>query len=155
MGRALNYVKVALLLACLIVTLLPTSAQASKDGKAASVNGVRCRVYAQNPHATYSSSGNRIVNAKLRFGECNGSVSSIEYWGQLQKCYHASWGCSWSTVKSSHGVYYGSPGGLVTRNVSKSCVNGHYRLKGKIRIYKGGSSDASSWDYSQKVSVSC
>jgi hypothetical protein len=137
-----------------LVAIAP--AHASAAGKAVTVSGRTCRVYAQNPHATYDSAGRRIVNSKLRFGYCSASVSSITYHGQLQKCSHQSWGCLWSTVASAGpaNIVAGHTGEM-TRYASKSCVNGHYRLAARITVYVGGSSRTSPWDYSGAVDVHC
>ena len=154
-SSGLNLVTILLVVA-VVTVLVPTHAQASANGKKASVRGVTCRVYAQNPHASYDSRSNRIINSKLRFGECNGPVSSIRWKGQLQKCFQRSYGCDWTALRQRSGTIYSSPSGLKTRYVSRSCgKSARYRLRGKITIYKGGSSDSSSWDHSGVQWVSC
>lgn len=157
----MKYLFIAAISIALIAAMLGHSppASGSAAGKTATVNGVTCEIYAQNPHPTYSSSGSRIVNAKIRFGSCNSAVSTLSYQGVLEKCTHVSWGCLWYQKGGSSGDINGTNDnlytGLITRNLSASCVDGHYRARGRITIYVGPDNDTSSWDFSQNVSVDC
>jgi hypothetical protein len=141
--------------ALLLAVIQGTDTAQAYDRKTVTVSGRTCSVESHNPHATWSQSGERIVNSKTEFGYCTSAVSSITYRGELQKCSHQSWGCLWSTVASREGNITGSHTGRTIRYISKSCVNGHYRLRSRITVYVSGQSGTSAWSYSQNASVAC
>jgi hypothetical protein len=124
------------------------------------VQTTTCKLQTDNPHATYSQTGQRVVNAKAKFGLCgNGAqpsqVASLVHIVELQKCTHMSYGCLWSTVATNNATIYGGNAPETTRQASKSCVTGHYRLYAKITVYGVGSGVASTSNATGSVSVTC
>lgn len=130
-----------------------TEARADVVGKV-TIGSFTCSLQVENPHRS-SHTGGKTVGGRTQ-AKCNYSNITMVQQGQLQKCTHMSYGCLWSTVRGPlTKEHYPSPTSYWTQKVYKDpCKNGHYRLGGKITIYKNGTSKSTGWKY-KSASVSC
>jgi hypothetical protein len=156
------------LVVCLVAAaiLLPeTPSDASAAGKNVTVRGVKCYVYAQNPHVT-TRGGNKVVLAKGPYADCRRASDgvakepdTITWRGILERCVAYSWGCGWTEVASKQQTKYAASSGVdltvlqYTEVYTTNCQNKKFRFRDKITVYNDGSSGSTAWDYSQTVNI--
>jgi hypothetical protein len=119
----------------------------SRDTKTVTVNGRTCEVTSNWPHVSTSPGTAGKIKALAQYGNCTQPVTSITVRVEIQKCYHASFGCLWSPVGTT--VNTNIPGQHTGLRNSPSaianCAHGHYRTRSRITVHSGGRSGSSSW----------